>query len=744
MSEFELDLGLGLEPQLDLTLKGSIGSFKVGKGNEINSLEVKYLLTTVGLDFSKGNDDKLLRELAPVREIFDFKDLDFDEIMQRDIDDARVSSELIPYVLDSSKSGLIKFFPPIVVVALPLEIDRNKPAPYYDKVTITTDNLKQNGIPNWLVTQSGVVGSEIFRFEQPIMGNQIGQHDLVKFSINTSRCQLVIVDGQHRAMALLALYRNLKNQWEDKSRQAFESYYKEWTPSYIKSFDLDAIQLPMIVCTIPALDEHYNGDFDLKKASRSIFLTLNKNARKVSRSRNLLLDDGDLISSFMRSVLSKIKNDDNNILANSNLQIHNVELDQSGDRIKLQSPVALTGVTHLHYIIEHMLLDSSDINGISKREGRFKTRVMGDYFTNALSRLKCEDVIGTDGYNQIRRDVFSSQDEQHLKKSFDKIYGKVIIDTLKGFYPYQCFVNAAENVRNIAEAHQDVHLKPMLFDGQGIAKIFESHRETLSMRVDDGYFKDDVPRIQELVKQLDSTNRSLEDLKKNFCSLRAVNYVRDAVSKKYLESLPIETINMCNEIYDNIFTSIAFQSALICGFFTEFEKFSNEFTGHNECELSTFFNEYLEAINAFFKVKSITQLKNVIGLFVGEVQGDNLGKIRDSLSTFRNVVYPGEMQPDEWPKYRYLLLEIWKSSNHEFEKQLENERIKCRKQVVISLYNRLKKQFIQERRLLEEELKAEDRDVLVNKTCERYKDMLSYLSKRGAINEDIVKKFLQS
>ncbi|TOA27336.1 hypothetical protein, partial [Vibrio parahaemolyticus] len=85
--------------------------------------------------------------------------------------------------------------------------------------------------------------------------------------------------------------------------------------------------------------------------------------------------------------LSKIKNDDNNILADSNFQIHNVELDQSGDRMKIQSPVAITGVTHLHYMIEHILLDSSNINGISKRDGRFKTRTSGDYFTNALTRL---------------------------------------------------------------------------------------------------------------------------------------------------------------------------------------------------------------------------------------------------------------------------------------------------------------------------------------------------------------------
>ena len=55
-----------------------------------------------------------------------------------------------------------------------------------------------------------------------------------------------------------------------------------------------------MLCTVPDLDENYQGDFDLKRAARSIFLTLNKTARKVSDSRNKLLDDNDMIAFFMR------------------------------------------------------------------------------------------------------------------------------------------------------------------------------------------------------------------------------------------------------------------------------------------------------------------------------------------------------------------------------------------------------------------------------------------------------------
>jgi len=124
------------ETALNLVLEGSIGSFKIGAhGSKQNSLEVKYLLTHVGLDFATAANDALLTNLAPVREIFDFNSLDFDEIMQRDIDDARVSSELVPYILDEKSTDLIKLFPPIVVIVLPLAESRNLPAALYPAVT---------------------------------------------------------------------------------------------------------------------------------------------------------------------------------------------------------------------------------------------------------------------------------------------------------------------------------------------------------------------------------------------------------------------------------------------------------------------------------------------------------------------------------------------------------------------------------------------------------------------------------
>ena len=207
MSDANNTINLQVQTALDLTLNGSVGSFRVGDSQQGGQgLEVKYFLTHVGLNFSTGQDEKLLKELAPFREVFDTTQLDFDQIMQRDIDDARVSAELIPYILDDRTQDLVKFFPPIVVVVLPVSGDRNKPDDYYPGVTSVPESLDKMGVKDWLVTQSGKVGSEVFRFEQPVISEEPDKHNLVNFKLNTSKARMVIVDGQHRAMALLALY----------------------------------------------------------------------------------------------------------------------------------------------------------------------------------------------------------------------------------------------------------------------------------------------------------------------------------------------------------------------------------------------------------------------------------------------------------------------------------------------------------------------------------------------------------
>ena len=129
-----MSLSLEQESALTTPLSGTTGTFQVGANkDQQTSHQVRYLLTHVGLDMNVGQNS-LLKHLAPVREIFRSEDLDFAHIMQRDIDDSRVSHELIPYLLDEEAADLVKLFPPIIVVLLPSAISGSNPEKLYPEI----------------------------------------------------------------------------------------------------------------------------------------------------------------------------------------------------------------------------------------------------------------------------------------------------------------------------------------------------------------------------------------------------------------------------------------------------------------------------------------------------------------------------------------------------------------------------------------------------------------------------------
>jgi len=99
---------------------------------------------------------------------------------------------------------LVKLFPPIVVVVLPVKEGENKPNNLYPQIEVEELVGTNDDEPKYIL-RSGAVGQEVFQFEQPIVEGKRLKHDLVRLRLNTHKTRLVIVDGQHRAMALLAL-----------------------------------------------------------------------------------------------------------------------------------------------------------------------------------------------------------------------------------------------------------------------------------------------------------------------------------------------------------------------------------------------------------------------------------------------------------------------------------------------------------------------------------------------------------
>lgn len=724
-------LSLSVTSALNLTLEGSTGSFSVGRDAESQkTVEVKYFLTHVGLNLLSGANEELLRHLAPVREVFPPRDLGFNEIMQRDIDDARVSSELVPYLLDRKSRDLVKIFPPIVVVVMPVEADANRPADHYPAVT--QEQSVENGHDAQIV-RSGEKGQEVFEFVQPIEGGKLYEHDLVRLKLNTNRCRLVIVDGQHRAMALLALYRNIKGDWEDKNKAPYRDYYEEWTPNYIKTFDLANISLPIMFCTFPALDVNFSGEYNVKMAARSIFLTLNKTARQVSASRNRLLDDNDLVALLLRDTLSTIKARDD-IHAATSLRIHNVELDQAHDRVKIESPIALSGVNHIYYLIEHILLNRiEDVSGAKPRAGNYYLRSDLANF-GALRRLNGWNLLGQDLANSTNRFFYTGAAGDTLTKEFNTRFGQFIVAAFERFAPYEAHSNAVLWLDEQLREQANTKIRPILFEGQGIGRTFENHRNHLAEKIREKEFGAEAPKLQEILNRLNSTQKLVADFEAKLKVERATRFIASVTDKKTLRDEDGKThpkvVEFVTWLYENVLTTVAFQTALIGGFFGELERanIEREKNGAALLETEATFDHFMSDINAFFDAGRSSDFRRLVEVFQGSL-GEDIGewKITPSASTFRRVVYRGEMQPAQWPKYKYLVLELWRAAGTELESSIKAQRDLARHQIFNSLEKEYQKEFLERNLRREETLTPSERNEIRNEAYEAFCKFLRHL-----------------
>lgn len=710
----------GNKSALDVHLDGTIGTFRVStEDGKSAGVEVRYLLTHVTLS-PKQAQAQLLSMLAPVREVFDLKQLDFDEIMQRDIDDSRVSLELIPYLLDTSTSGQIKLFPPIVAVALPLKPNSRAPDSHYRKVERTrVDSADHKGIQEDRIT-AGQLGEEQFEFFQHYKSDA-PLPDGARMSLARDNCTLAIVDGQHRAMALIALYRNLTDGWTDAKRSPYEGYYKVWPEKEIRSYNLSELQLPVLICTFPQLDETYKHDNDVVRAARRVFLTLNKTAKKVSDSRNKLLNDQDIVAECLRATLSYIKGLD--AKDDTGLRIWNVELDQEGDRTKIVSDVAFSGVSHLYNLTDHMLMSSAPVRGI---EARGKQGAPRKRLDEAFQRLGLKDELTSDQKMVNTRVNYSDEIAEIVRVKWTNLYVPIIERILGKLHPFAAFSRATLKLNLELRSSRDSVLEKMLFDGQATSRTFDDFRDGLNRRVADKEPNWTTPEIEETLTSfngiLDSRKSKVESMKASralyFIDRLSASAKKDIIVDGSVVKAVRDTVD---RLYDSVFSTVAFQTAVVCTFA---EAIQIVF-GSVEASNVEILDEYIDSLNVLFNPTNIKTLKSLLQTFEGQLDLENGAKFVPGGPTFRQVVLPGELQPAEWPKYRYLLLELWNSSSEEMQKLIETDRAAGRAAIARALYKRRLNIYCDDNRVAEVDVPRDIRMDVMGKSKTSFEEFLT-------------------
>ncbi len=182
--------------------------------------------------------------------------------------------------------------------------------------------------------------------------------------------------------------------------------------------------------------------------------------------------------------------------------------------------------------------------------------------------------------------------------------------------------------------------------------------------------------------------------------------------------------NFIDSLFDDVFSSVAFQTALVCTF-TE----ASERAGTKGPLLEAMRAEYLDAINAFLRPRTQNQISNLVSVFKGELRIEEAQvRIVNTSSTFRAVVFPSEMKPTEWPKYRYLILELWRPQDPVLAGVIDADRNQCRRIVATSLVARGLAKFCEEAGKTEDEVTPDERKKVVSKAKSDYEALLGALN----------------
>ena len=543
----------GRRSPMEIRYNGIWGEYSLN-----DRVHVEYVLTTV--HFSEAKEK--LHYIKPVREVLDIKNLPFEHLLQRDLDDARTAEEIINGYLAVEEMPAPLFFPPITVALLPQKDEGDSVGKFYPPLD---KNVRNNDYGEY---ESLAFGDA---FEVQIYLDEDGR--------KTQDCSLIIhpslthqlaIDGQHRLMAVKASVLGVED---------IEDIYR---PLYsdIKGVNLDGVHLPICFIYFPELnDKDTTGkNDDLILTSRRVFLDVNKNARKPARSREILLDDYDLVNIFVRNVFTAIKDNP------GMLKLYHTEYDSPSGTSTMSRPLAIIDVYNLKDIISHLLLSGKTLSSAIERTGKPNYRHR-DFLRH---ELEIEDKISSGffrAYGINRSNIHPEElppavSKEIAIKCFQGFWGKTILETLENLYPHRVHLEAVTELKDWIDGKGMLSLpeklaQAMLFDGQGLWWICRNSN---------------AKQAKEAVQFADSWVKRFQDE-------RARKYLKKSKNKFHLNDT-----QMVKTLYD-VFTSKAFQIGLFMSI-----SFLKQKLDVGAEDLPQLAREFTEAINARFEIKSVREV----------------------------------------------------------------------------------------------------------------------------------------
>ena len=632
---------------------GSFGEFTIGDSS--NTLRARYLLTKI----RPGNDGtwecELASQMRPWREVFNVEELSFDELLQRDLDDSRVAHDLIPYLLGES-GNRAKFFPPILAVIVPRKQVGSGIEDFYPARETQSSSVEHYG--------------NLFDFERIEWDDE--PTPLARLNYNRQRAAFIIVDGQHRAMAVLALHRQLNDNWGDN---AFASYYEhiEVTPEQVKS-----IELPTCIIYFPDLHDDNSlpreQGIDLSSVCREIFLVVNRSAKHVSEARELLLDDEDIPARLMRRTLSTLKNRGEEQADLS--RIYSISYGDSDTEVGQKEVV--TGQLEYSSAIAIHKIHSAIAFGVN--EGfRLKNSLDISYGRRTKNKNRpAEILLGTsvEDYRILPRNsgkTLPPTEVDVVVKKLGDLADVALVRLFDQFRPFQ--IHNAE-LRKLRLRLSDVHARSqieqkkaytLIFEGSGVRNVFDSHFRRLSEERDECNREGQtVP--QHILNQIDfcrAVKQALGEHEREFQRRRDCNFF--GINRTLFDSADHREdraflSEKARKLYLTVSTQ-AFQLGYAMAIFTVVEELkrgrpdASPLLYHDRLQLVEFVTEtYLAALNIYFSPKDDTVHQGLAGYICeprASIFDANSPGLRGLLAMSVN-----ELNERQWRFFRYAILEI--------------------------------------------------------------------------------------
>ncbi|HIK11148.1 MAG TPA: hypothetical protein IGS52_12900 [Oscillatoriaceae cyanobacterium M33_DOE_052] len=630
---------------------GTYGEFTIG--SEQNRVRAQFLLTKMKPGSEGSWENNLASQMVPWREVFNLEELTFDELLQRDLDDSRVAHDLIPYLLGDS-GAFARFFPPILAVLVPKKPEKTGILPYYPPPS--TSNEVSIGF------------GDLFDFEKAVIDGSVSPLGVIKY--NRQKTAFIIVDGQHRAMAVLALHRQINDSWYSNNYAGFYQHLN------LTENQIQNIELPICIVFFPDLHESNQEckqkGISLQAVCREIFLVVNKTAKRVSQSRELLLEDEDLAARMMRETLSKLKGRGESEA--SIAQIYSFAFGDSVSDAQHRKTEVVAGQLEYTSAVALHKMHAAVVFGSSTHFQVDSSNDITDQRRIKSSSRPAEILLGTplDKWSTLSRRSGRSHPPHEVEaavKHLANISDAVMLPLFDKFRPFAVH-NSEMRALRTRLLDPDLKADPiqrkcysLLFEGSGVRSVFEEHIKRLRDRekelLDEGrsigdYVKNQLEDAKTVERAL---NRHEEEIKKRRSAiLFNIDYTKFMSAEGNQADIK-ELLDRAQSIFDTVSTQ-AFQLGYLMAVHSVVELMLDSDTRYDRrMQVIEFVsNLYLNALNTYFSSGSDVEHRTLTG-FVKELRS----KVFDPNQLgLRGLLAQSvkEINESHWIFFRYAVLEI--------------------------------------------------------------------------------------